>query len=162
MQALATSAFSSIASPSPDDPIWECFNNENNNLPTLLSKEPDKALSLADRKLRVFPFKDVRDCWRRLYTDASIVKACCIIREHCQDEKETQNEVGKGEEPIEIEQRGWGETIDPQASWLSSVIHILDKALIMTGAPQREKLIESLISTLQEATVSSPTFTPSP
>src|SRR5690242_4102494 len=83
MQALLGSVLSTIASPSPDDPIRECFNNNDAKLRALLCEKPDKALNLADKELRVFPFKDVRDCWRRLYTDASIVKACHIIQEHC-------------------------------------------------------------------------------
>ena len=43
-------------------------------------------------------------------------------------------------------------SINPHKDWLSPVVHVLDKALIMTGAPLRESVIESLMSTLQEAT----------
>lgn len=56
-----------------DDPIHEC-------LPDGLKKDmildqADDMFKLADKKLHTFPFKDVKPCWFRLYTDASIAKA---------------------------------------------------------------------------------------
>lgn len=165
LQAAVTYALTSIAEPIPEDPILQCTKNNLEAHKDLLFESPEKALQLADSKLRVFPFKDVETCWRRLYTDASIVEACWRISENSgilkdrvtKDESQTsgtgkeiylkwiqelKNEDGTGKE--------W--KVQSGASWLPSVIHALDKALIMTGAPLRETLVESLLQILQEAT----------
>ncbi|KAL1851523.1 hypothetical protein Plec18167_002778 [Paecilomyces lecythidis] len=142
LPALVDSALSAIGDPQPDDPIQECFDGDSNKLRSLLQDRHDDALQLADAKLRVFPFKDVKDCWRRLYTDASIVKACLIIRDACEGQDVKKKSTQSTTE--------W--KIDTQAPWLSSVVRLLDMALIMAGAPLREEFIESLFAALQDAT----------
>jgi hypothetical protein len=57
-----------LSIPLSDDPILECEADVLSNL----QQNPNEVRRLADDKLHVFPFKDVRDCWRRLYTDASL------------------------------------------------------------------------------------------
>ena len=106
-----------------DDPITECFsaNCLHSDLP------PAILLQHAHEKLHVFPFKDVQECWKRLYTDASVRKALTIFRLHLQRPHE-----------------------DFPANWLNDIIVTLDMALIMTGAPRREKLIEHIFSELQQ------------
>ncbi|KAJ9286018.1 putative JmjC domain protein [Paecilomyces variotii] len=150
LPALVDSALSAIGDPQPDDPIQECFDGDIDKLRSLLRSHPDDALQLADAKLRVFPFKDVKDCWRRLYTDASIVKACLTIREVC------EAQTGKDQPAQSATLGNSGQTrewkIDSQAPWLSSVVRLLDMALIMAGAPLREEFIESLLAALQDAT----------
>lgn len=165
LQTAVVYALTTIAEPIPEDPILQCTKNDIEAHHDLLFESPEKALHLADANLRVFPFKDVETCWRRLYTDASIVEACWKISENCgilkdrvaKDTRqisrlgkevyltwieELKNEDGAGKE--------W--KIQPDAPWLSPIIHVLDKALIMTGAPLRETLVESLLQTLQDAT----------
>ncbi|PYH69616.1 putative JmjC domain protein [Aspergillus vadensis CBS 113365] len=160
----------------PDDPILRCF--PDNNLDTLhdhLLGDPDGAIQLADSKLRVFPFKDVDICWRRYYTDACILKACLTIAENCGFPRCERNgppnlppspspappshpgstaltrrqnilriidDICSNKELIEV---------DPDAEWLTPTIHMLDKALIMTGAPLREALVLAVINALQGA-----------
>src|SRR5690625_2367618 len=137
MEALITSTLASIPNPTPDDPIRECFPddggdlNDNEKLKKLLLNDTEEALQLADKNLRVLPFKDVKDCWRRLYTDASIVKACYVIRKGCGEgrnhgQKQGQENGGKNGQYKE-EKR-----IDPLAPWISTAVEVLDMALIMT------------------------------
>lgn len=165
LQTAVTHALTSIAEPVPEDPILQCTKNDLEAHYDLLFESPEKALQLADSNLRVFPFKDVDICWRRLYTDASIVDACWRISEKCGILKDriARNEAqtgGRGkaiylkwtQELKNEDVAGEEWKIQPDASWLPSVIHILDKALIMTGAPLRDTLVESLLQTLQEAT----------
>ena len=151
LSSAVSRALSAIAEPTSDDPILEC----STELQDLLFNSPDRALELADAKLHVFPFKDVLTCWRRLYTDASIVKACLIIirnRELSQQaERVGDHKLDVPQLIQDVENAEIKEKISPRATWLSEVVHILDKALIMTGAPMREKLVESLLSALQTA-----------
>lgn len=173
LQSAIVQALSAIAEPTPEDPILQCSKHDLYAYRDLLFKSPDEALDLADAKLRVFPFKDVETCWRRLYTDASIVKFCLVISEKCGSLDESNKGEGDSEETSRELYPHWAKellngnktvttgkewnNIHPNSSWLSPAIHILDKALIMTGAPLRETLIESLLSTLQAATTTTDT-----
>lgn len=172
LQSAVAQALSTIAEPTPEDPILQCSKHDLYTHHDLLFKSPDEALHLADAKLRVFPFKDVETCWRRLYTDASIVKFCLVICEECGSLDEGNNGKREPEEASREIYSHWVKellngnktvttakewNIHPNSSWLSPAIHILDKALIMTGAPLRETLIESLLSALQAATTTTDT-----
>ncbi|MCJ1325505.1 hypothetical protein MMC10_002168 [Thelotrema lepadinum] len=90
-----------------------------------MRRDPGAAQQLADDKLHVFPFKDVDICWRRLYTDAGIRKALKLMLEHT---------------------RSGGDT------WLDDVVKQLDMILIMTGAPLREEMVETVFARLEEYT----------
>jgi len=50
------------------DPIREC----GRAALSLLPNDPHLCLKLAYQKLHDVPYKDVKKCWRRLYTDASL------------------------------------------------------------------------------------------
>ncbi|GKZ32854.1 lysine-specific demethylase 8 [Aspergillus brasiliensis] len=160
----------------PDDPILRCF--PDNNLDTLhdhLLGDPDGAIKLADSKLRVFPFKDVDVCWRRYYTDACLLKACLTVAEQSGFPRRERNGLPPLPPcPSPAPPSHPGSTalarrqyilsiiehlsstkelivVDPDAEWLTPTIHMLDKAMIMTGGPQRDHLIKELITALQGA-----------
>lgn len=115
--------FEKLINPLDNDPIQRCGQEVSNEL----LKRPDELVRLSHEKLHVFPFKDVDACWRRLYTDASIAKALLMIKAHLSEDKSS-------------------------ATWLDDVVRALDMALIMTGAPLREKMVEDLLDRLQQFT----------
>lgn len=131
METLISEILSVIDNTEPEDPILECFDHDREKLRALLRDDPGSALSQADARLRVFPFKDVKLCWRRLYTDASLALAVQLIR------KNIQSDHASGHH-------------DDGSSWLTSVVRYLDMALIMAGAPWREEMIELLFSALKD------------
>ncbi|KAL4766566.1 putative JmjC domain protein [Aspergillus foveolatus] len=159
LHKVLAATLSALTSPASDDPILQCFNNDHQALRENLLNNTDETIRLSDAKLRVFPFRDVQTCWRRLYTDASILKASLSI---CNNlgliERDTDTTQTSGQLLVSRlvqllnNYAGDGLRVDPAAPWLSPVIHLVDKALIMTGAPLREDLIESLLSALQDAT----------
>ncbi|KAJ5774972.1 hypothetical protein N7457_009868 [Penicillium paradoxum] len=153
LSLVLSDALSVIAEPSSDDPILQCKDRQ--DLQDLLFNQTEKALELANANLHVFPFKNVQPCWHRLYTDASIVKACVIIITRCGltcDIFETQLDLSRLIQ--DVRNTVTEPKISPTAPWLSEIVEILDRVLIMTGALLREKLVESLLSTLQAATES--------
>jgi lysine-specific demethylase 8 len=166
LTSVIANALAALTNPDSQDPILECCDNDLAALRELLLKNTDRALELADAKLRVFPFKDVKTCWRRLYTDASIAKVCLAICNNrgfsCDgtsvDNDSSDSRLSDGTEnaskldqiPSVREQAEY--KLDPDAPWLLSSIHTLDNALVMTGAPLRENLVESLFSALHLAT----------
>lgn len=90
-------------------------------------------LRLSTTKLHAFPYRDVPLCWRRLYTDASILKAVAQIT-ILLDRPSTGSEewiAGLENEDAEI-------------------VKTLDMALIMTGAPghERRETFEELLAEL--------------
>jgi hypothetical protein len=105
----------------------------------LLQKRLQDLIALSTRKFYSYPFKDVPDCWRRLYTDSSILKACSYtLRTVWQHEEKT---LGKVQESVGIEEE----------SWLDGTIKMLDMAIIMAGAPgvQRREWIEGFMTRLE-------------
>lgn len=133
METLIADILSAVNEPHPEDPILECFEQDKEQLRSTLQDDPEGALTQADAKLRVFPFKDVKLCWRRLYTDASLVLAVQLITNNI------QSECPSGRQ-------------DDGSPWLASVARYLDMALIMAGAPWREEVVESLFSALKDWT----------
>ncbi|KAJ5747158.1 uncharacterized protein N7511_008854 [Penicillium nucicola] len=144
--SVLSDAVSAIAKPTSDDPILEC----GDELRELLLTNFEKAKQAANAKLHVFPFKNVQECWRRLYTDASIIHACVIAAGLTSASSEPNFNVVLRIQ--ELEDAGTEPRVSLHAPWLSQVVEILDNALIMTGAPRRERLIELLLSTLEVAT----------
>jgi len=121
---LCNQGLEELISPLDNDPIQRCGQDVSNQL----LKSPDELIRLSHEKLHVFPFKDVDACWRRLYTDASIAKALFMIKAHLSEDHTS-------------------------ATWLDDVVHALDMALIMTGAPLREKMVAALLDRLQQFTL---------
>lgn len=123
MEALCNTILEALTYPESNDPIHACGTPVLQLLPT----RPNDLIHLAHAKLHAYPFKEVPPCWRRLYTDASIAKAALNIQSHLQNPTPTTT----------------------TEDWLADVIKTLDMALIMTGAPLRKPLIETLLSALQ-------------
>lgn len=90
-------------------------------------------LRLADEKILSFPYKDVPTCWRRLYTDASILKVVSRLVIH-------RVTGGQGTEVSGDNNEGW-----------SGCIRDLDMALIVAGAPgnNRKEMIFDLMRDVQ-------------
>jgi lysine-specific demethylase 8 len=150
MQALTESVLEALYNPSHNDAILECFDHDISKLRSLLRDDPEEALRLADTNLRVFPFKDVKDCWRRLYTDASLILATQLIRAKLQLSADSHERVGQ---ILTQQPENNKEDEDNQETWLASVVRYLDMALIMVGAPSREDVVESLFSALHGMTL---------
>ncbi|KAI4164489.1 MAG: hypothetical protein LQ342_001802 [Letrouitia transgressa] len=125
-----------------EDPITDCPASALAILPT----RPDPLIALAHSKLHSYPFDSVPPCWRRLYTDASIVKAIHLIKCNIATIRE-QLVCPRALDDID---RSSGNETTSKEEWLDEVLKALDMALILTGAPGRETLIEKLIITLQQ------------
>ena len=129
MEGLCKSILDELQNRDEDDPIRHCGQP---NLRYLLHDEGavERLFKLANKKLHVFPFKDVNACWLRLYTDTSVAKAVKKIP---------------------------GPSFDVQyiampVKQLDEVVSILDMALIMAGGLGREEMIHNLLKELQNVT----------
>jgi hypothetical protein len=111
---------------SKTDPIREC----GRAALALLPSDPGMCQELAYQKLHDVPYREVKTCWRRLYTDATLWKILELVdcQEESQDSK--QNESLKGQ-------------------WIDEAVKMLDMALILTGAPEREEVVELWFAALQ-------------
>ncbi|GAA5863421.1 hypothetical protein JCM8547_006976 [Rhodosporidiobolus lusitaniae] len=87
------------------------------------SRLASSLLRLADEKLNSFPYKDVPLCWRRLYTDASLLGAIADLAQQEKREEKAKETVRK-----------------------------LDMVLIVAGAPgeAREELVFAVMEVAQE------------
>ncbi|KAF2812681.1 Clavaminate synthase-like protein [Mytilinidion resinicola] len=86
----------------------------------VLPVRPEACVRLAYEKLHAYPYKDVPTCWRRLHTEGSLWEVLTIIR--------------KEEERLKAEGEG----------------NVLDMALILSGGPGREDVIERFMGMLEE------------
>ncbi|KAF1845163.1 jumonji domain-containing 5 [Cucurbitaria berberidis CBS 394.84] len=108
------------------DPIRECGRAALSLLPT----DPDLCLKLAYQNLHSVPYREVKTCWRRLYTDASLWKVVWLAKEPAfEDARQEEDKTGK--------------------EWMDEVVRMLDMALILSGAPGREELVELWFSALK-------------
>jgi hypothetical protein len=110
-----------LTTASKTDPIRECGRAALQLLPS----DPQMCLELAYQKLHDVPYREVKTCWRRLYTDATLWKVV---------------ELTVGREELQEEQ--------VNEKWIDKVVKILDMALILTGAPEREEVVELWFSSL--------------
>ncbi|KAI5295179.1 hypothetical protein KEM52_002131 [Ascosphaera acerosa] len=123
---------------------------------SLLRDAPDDALALADGQLRVFPYKDVRPCWKRLFVDASLVKACQVIEKLLSDARDALPGAAEGgraasgadeDSPEEL-----GRGLDPSSPWLDMLVRFLDNALILAAGLGRSATIHAMLACLAAAT----------
>ncbi|KAL1594611.1 hypothetical protein SLS60_010372 [Paraconiothyrium brasiliense] len=94
----------------------------------LLPKDPQTCLRLAYQQLHAVPFREVKTCWRRLYTDSALWVVVEVVAEH-------------------LEKRGEDESDE---KWVDRVVKELDMALILTGAVGREELVGEWFDVLEE------------
>lgn len=106
---------------------------------SLLSVSPEVAREEAYKKLYEFPYKDVPECWRRLYTEACLWIALDLIEVVIED---MQSNLIQEKDPShdlftkKHDQRTW------------KIVEELDKAIIMTGAPGRRDPIDRIFQQL--------------
>ena len=110
-----------------DDSILQCKVDHLDNI----VDHAEDLLKLADQKLHVFPFKEIKSCWFRLYTDASIAKAVRSVLAKIQSADPTASATRDGELADEA-------------------VATLDRALIMAGGLGREDIIHEILRQLQE------------
>jgi len=108
-----------LTTASTTDSIRECGRAALALLPT----EPSVCKELAYQKLHDVPYREVKECWRRLYVDATLWNVVEVV--------EKREEHGSG------------------GGWIDEVVRLLDMALILTGAPAREKLVELWFAALK-------------
>ena len=123
--------------PQPPDKILQCSSSIL-HLPPLYSKA---LIRLARSKIHSYQFSQVPTCWRRLFTDASIYEAACIIRERV---SAATMALKNG-----IQEDGMRDNLNNEDEWVEKVVGLLDMALIMAGAPERSDMIEEVLAALQ-------------
>ena len=132
---LLANSLQTLLHPAPNDPILDCPPSTRSILPT----HPTSLIQLAHAKIHSYPFSKVPICWRRLFTDASIVQALTVMRDGVES-------LGSGEGADGGDEKGdWRGGGD----WIQEAVRLLDMAVIMAGAPEREGMVEELLSALQ-------------
>ena len=137
----------SLSTISPTDPINECPASTL----AVLTIDPAAVIKLAIAKIHSHAFSNVPICWRRLYTDASIHQAVNIIREELGRSTNERLERCEGVKGTFTGKRKMISNLynSDEEDWMQKVVRLLDMAVIMCGAPQREAVIEKLLLALQ-------------
>lgn len=106
-----------LSTPTPGDALREAGRAAR----ALLTADPELALTFAYQKLHDVKYVDVGRCWRRLYVDAALWVCVGVV----------EGRDGDGYD-------GCGK----EGGWVDEVVRRLDMALILTGAPGREEVVE--------------------
>lgn len=103
----------------------------------LLQRRLDDLISLAKGKFYAYPFKDVPECWRRLFTDASLLKVCSVA-------------IKSGPTTVQW-QEVYVNSINKESDMIDIMVQTLDLAIIMAGAPgmDRRVWIEKIMNLLE-------------
>lgn len=117
---------------SPEDTIHDC----GADLISRLTTQPDAIVTLAYKKLHVYPFSNVPTCWRRAYEEASLWQVVRVLEgiTKGRDEKTT----------------GFLSATQAGNDWTDEVVRLCDMALIMTGGPGRKELIMWILRELED------------
>lgn len=124
----------------------------------LLPSHPEALMRLARSKLYSWPYAKVSMCWRRLFTDASIVHAIHVIQNEVRmdSRSEMRSHIINGQNKTTVHTRG-GSLMslrydNLRESCIQKVVNLLDMSIIMTGAEGRRDMIESIIEALRPCT----------
>ena len=146
-----------LHSPEPADAILQCPPSSRH----LLSSQPSSLIKLAHSMIHCYPFDQVPLCWRRLFTDASIYHATRLIQEHisslageCTRSNESSSYTLKGQKRKLCDTTGpFNQYTEVQENseqdWVQKVVTILDMAIIVAGSPEREDMIEQILTRLE-------------
>lgn len=155
--SLANSLETLLAPPTSDDALLGCPKS----VLLVLSTYPESVIRLARSKLYTWPYSQVPDCWRRLFTDASLVYAiycmqngiCSALPENsCFEDRNTLVDVlgkngGRGRPHDDCLKSK--NSHDPLEDWVQEAVNVLDMAIIMAGADSRRNMIEAIIDHLR-------------
>ena len=120
----------------PVDQILLC----GEDIATRLFDQTEDLARLAEQHLRVFPFKDVRSCWFRLFTDTHLLKAITLLKDYRSTlSRDDCSSAGHSSSD---------RLSDP--SIMNEVVRLLDMALIMAGGLGRQSEIHRLLQLLPE------------
>lgn len=154
---LTSSLTTILAPPTSDDALLACPAS----VLLVLSTHPESLIRLARSKLYTWPYAQVPDCWRRLFTDTSIVCAIHLIQnktqsalaqvKDCQDEKtalDIHNGIGALKRRCDglLKSESWD---SGQEVWVQDAVNLLDMAMIMAGAEHRRDMIEAIVEHLR-------------
>ncbi|KAG9757005.1 Clavaminate synthase-like protein, partial [Aureobasidium melanogenum] len=127
--SLAEHIRHALTSLSPEDPIHECGSAPLH----IIQQRPEDVLALAHQKLHTWKFDRVPLCWRCLYEEASLYQAIVILNDH----------------GVRGQKRKRHASPSPEHDFITLLVHLLDMAIILTGAPRHRQLILSIFDSLQ-------------
>lgn len=140
-----------LAPPSSEDDLSACPAP----IISILSTHPQTLIRLARSKLYTWPYAQVPACWRRLYTDASLVHAIYITQKELtldNQKRSTEIDVENGAVANRLEGREClchEQSHVEENDWVQEVVNLLDMAVIMAGAETRREMIETIIEQLR-------------
>lgn len=147
----------SLQAPKSTDAILQCPPSSRH----LLLSQPSSLIKLAHSKIHSYCFDQVPHCWRRIFTDASICRAARVIQEHIlilaeqsTRSRESHSNTGKEQKrKLYDDAETYKQHAEGQEKvgrdWVQRVVADLDMAVIVAGAPERENMIEQILTRLE-------------
>lgn len=146
--SLAESIREAIIALPVDDPIHACGSAPLH----IIDARPDDVLSLAHEKLHTWKYSEVPTSWRRLYEEASLWKAISLILQNPHLESSQGQKRKRDGSPVANREPIHADAVnltDHADDCITNVVHILDMAIILTGAPRHRELIHQIFDSLK-------------
>ncbi|KAI5359470.1 putative JmjC domain-containing protein [Septoria linicola] len=114
----------------------------------IIVDNPEEVLKRASEYLHAWPYAEVPTCWRRLYEDASLHLAVKLLRRRLNKLQSTTTAVSLA--TMNPAKRMKLDLSTPKdEDWIEEFCKIMDRAVIISGAPGRKALIDDVLKELE-------------
>ncbi|KAH9808447.1 lysine-specific demethylase 8-like [Teratosphaeria destructans] len=108
----------------------------------IVAIRPQDVLELADAQINAYPYQHVPTHWRRLFEEASLHRAVALLRRHAGSPR------GSKRRKLDHAGRSSAEAPD-DAEWATEVVAVLERGLLVSGAPGRKDLFQAIFHELR-------------
>ncbi|PPJ55165.1 hypothetical protein CBER1_05443 [Cercospora berteroae] len=145
LETLALFILQQLEKPVPNDCLHLC----GYSTIAIIATRPDDVLQLAKNYLHAWPYENVPACWRRLYEDASLHLAVKLLREQASHSGNSRNAISLPSANPAKRMRLESNAALKDQDWLKPFCNIMDRAVIISGAPGRKTLIDDVLRQLE-------------
>lgn len=116
----------------------------------IIADRPEDVLEKAKEQLHAYPYEKVPTHWRRLYEDASLHLAARLLKERITQLQKSASPPAASFATFNPAKRQKLDRDIPNTSdWLAEFCNVIDRAVIISGAPGRKHLIDDTLKQLE-------------
>lgn len=116
----------------------------------IIADRPEDVLEKAKEQLHAYPYENVPTHWRRLYEDASLHLAARLLKERItQLQKSASPPTASFATFNPAKRQKLDLDIPSPNDWLAEFCNVIDRAVIISGAPGRKHLIDDTLKQLE-------------
>lgn len=115
----------------------------------IIADRPEDVLEKAKEQLHAYPYEKVPTHWRRLYEDASLHLAAKLLKERITQLQKFASPTASFATFNPAKRQKLDRDIPRTNDWLAEFCNVVDRAVIISGAPGRKHLIDDTLKHLE-------------